>query len=39
MTFAVITIELDGNIKIPSKYANFENLFKEEKGKEALLKY
>jgi hypothetical protein len=29
----------DGKIFISSKYANFENLFKEEKGKEALLKY
>jgi hypothetical protein len=32
---------VEGNRKfiIPSKYANFENLFKKKKGKEALLKY
>jgi hypothetical protein len=37
--FAVITVEGNKKLTIPSKYANFENLFKEEKGKKTLLKY
>jgi hypothetical protein len=39
VTFAVINIGGDGKVSVPSKYANFENLFKEEKGKEALPKH
>jgi hypothetical protein len=39
VTFAVIIVGLNGNIKIPSEYINFENLFREEKNKEVLPKY
>jgi hypothetical protein len=37
--FAVINIGGDEKVSVPAEYTNFENLFKEEKGKKALPKY
>jgi hypothetical protein len=37
--FAVVSVRGNRKVTIPLEYVNFENLFREKKGREALPKY